>query len=270
MLIVGTKIFQRYVAIGDSFTEGVGDPDPQRPNGVRGWADRVAEVLATKTADFGYANLAIRGKLYRPILDEQVPLALELAPDLVTLSAGGNDLLRPKVDIDAMVDAFAEAVDAFRAQGATVCLFTHGDGGSSGVFGAIRGRVAIYNELLRDYIASDPEGIVLVDNWRLKDGRDLRVWDADRLHLNPIGHQGIAINVLDTLGVEHDLTPIPIPEETVLTPRERRQADLAWAREHLVPWVGRRLTGRSSGDGVLAKYAELTALPPSFPAAGER
>ena len=50
--------FHRFVALGDSFTEGVGDPDPTRPNGLRGWADRVAEVLATRTDDFGYANLA--------------------------------------------------------------------------------------------------------------------------------------------------------------------------------------------------------------------
>ena len=40
--------YNRYVAIGDSFTEGVGDPDPLRPNGLRGWADRVAEVLAAR------------------------------------------------------------------------------------------------------------------------------------------------------------------------------------------------------------------------------
>src|SRR6187397_2071644 len=64
--------FQRYVAIGDSFTEGVGDPDPTRPNGLRGWADRVAEVLAQQTDDFGYANLAIRGRKLDAILAEQI------------------------------------------------------------------------------------------------------------------------------------------------------------------------------------------------------
>lgn len=87
--------FTRYVALGDSFTEGVGDPDPRHPNGLRGWADRVAEQLAARSAHFGYANLAIRGRLLGPIVDEQVDAAVALEPDLVTVYAGGNDLMRP-------------------------------------------------------------------------------------------------------------------------------------------------------------------------------
>lgn len=257
---MGESTFLKYVALGDSFTEGVGDPDPARPNGVRGWADRVAEVLATKSPEFRYANLAIRGKKLRPILEEQIGAAVALKPDLVTLSAGGNDLLRPKVDIDLMVAEIAAAAELIRRSGATVALFTHGDGGSSGVFGAIRGRVAIYNELLRDFIDDDPERLVLVDNWRLKDGHDLRVWDQDRLHLNPIGHQGIAINVLDSLGVAHDLEPLPIPDGPLKSRAEQRQEDLEWARKHLAPWVGRRIRRTSSGDGVAPKYPTLTPL----------
>ena len=80
--------FHRYVALGDSFTEGVGDPDPGRPNGVRGWADRAADVLATQTDDFGYANLAIRGRKLQAVLAEQIQPALALEPDLVTIYAG--------------------------------------------------------------------------------------------------------------------------------------------------------------------------------------
>ncbi|MGI8523346.1 MAG: GDSL-type esterase/lipase family protein [Nocardioides sp.] len=52
--------FHRYVALGDSFTEGVGDPDPPRPNGLRGWADRVAEALAA-TYDEALGRLAGTG-----------------------------------------------------------------------------------------------------------------------------------------------------------------------------------------------------------------
>ena len=91
--------FHRYVALGDSFTEGVGDPDPTRPNGLRGWADRVAEVLAQQTEDFGYANLAIRGRKLGPIVAEQVDAAVALEPDLMTIHGGGNDVLRPRVDL---------------------------------------------------------------------------------------------------------------------------------------------------------------------------
>ena len=102
--------FHRYVALGDSFTEGVGDPDPSRPNGLRGWADRVAEVLATQTDDFGYANLAIRGRKLAPIVAEQVDAAIALEPDLITVHGGGNDVLRPRVDIDALAATYDAAV----------------------------------------------------------------------------------------------------------------------------------------------------------------
>ena len=82
--------WHRLVALGDSFTEGIGDPEPLSGGGYRGWADRVAEELSGNQPDFAYANLAVRGRLVRQILDEQLSPALDLKPDLVTLSAGGN------------------------------------------------------------------------------------------------------------------------------------------------------------------------------------
>ena len=102
--------FHRYVALGDSFTEGVGDPDPDRPNGLRGWADRVAEVLGTTSDDFGYANLAIRGRKIDTIVGEQVVPPRVLDPDLVTVYAGANDILRPQVDLDSLVASYDEAL----------------------------------------------------------------------------------------------------------------------------------------------------------------
>lgn len=251
-------MFHRYVAIGDSFTEGVGDPDPLRPNGWRGWADRVAEVLATKTDDFGYANLAIRGRKLDAIIDEQMGPALTLKPDLISIQGAGNDLLRPSVDIDHLVDRIDEAVAAVTETGATVVLFTHGDGGSAGVFGAIRGRVAIFNELLREVV--ERHQTVLVDNWRLREGRDLRYWDDDRLHLGPAGHQGVATHMLNALGIEHGLVPLAVGDLVEQSAWERRRENAEWARKHLAPWVGRRLTGRSSGDGVMPKRPRLAPI----------
>src|SRR6476661_680313 len=94
--------WSRYVALGDSFTEGLGDPEPRSPGGLRGWADRVAEELSTAHQDFAYANLAISGKLLHQILEEQVGPALDLKPDLITLNAGGNDLLFHRSDPDKL------------------------------------------------------------------------------------------------------------------------------------------------------------------------
>ena len=243
--------------MGDSFTEGVGDHDPTRPNGVRGWADRVAEVLATQSDDFGYANLAIRGRKLLPILAEQLEPALALEPDLVTLYAGANDVLRPRVDIDALVAAYDEAVGRLRAVGAHVVLFTAYDPGGAPVFGALRGRFAIYNELVRQ--VADRHDVTLVDFWRLREYRDDRMWDVDRMHMSSAGHQRMAAAVLDALGVEHPVTAPELPPAPVMSPAERRAVHLAWARSHAAPWVKRRLTGTSSGDDLAPRWPTLQA-----------
>jgi lysophospholipase L1-like esterase len=254
--------FHRYVALGDSFTEGVGDPDPARPNGLRGWADRVAEVLAAQSGgDFGYANLAIRGRKLPAILAEQLEPALALQPDLVTIHGGGNDVLRPRVDLDALAAAYDEGVGRLVGSGARVVVFTIADPGINPVFRMIRGRTAVFNEWVREI--ADRHGATLVDMWRMRGWKVSEVMDEDRLHLNPVGHQAIAIAVLDALAADHALTPLPFPAPVAQTARERRAANMAWARQHAVPWVHRRLTGRSSGDGVEPKRPALAPIVPA-------
>lgn len=250
--------WRRYVAIGDSFTEGIGDPEPRSPGGFRGWADRVAEVLAAQTEDFAYANLAIRGRLLRGIREEQVGPALALRPDLVTVSAGGNDILRPRTDPDEVASRLDELVGTLRRDGATVVVFTGPDIGMTPVMRSIRGKVAIFNENV--HAIAHKHDAVAVDLWALRELTDSRMWSEDRLHFSPLGHHTIAMWTLDALGVEHGLEamePPPLPERSW---RAARADDLVWAREYFVPWVVRRITGKSSGDGRSAKRPYLTPL----------
>ena len=257
-MAVDSRTWHRYVAIGDSFTEGVGDPDAARPNGLRGWADRVAEVLAARSDDFRYANLAIRGRKLHPILAEQLDPALALGPDLVSIHAGANDVLRPKVDLDDLAAAYDEAVGRVVSHGADVVMFTIVDPGPSGIYSAMRGRMAIFNEFAREI--SDRHGASLVDMWRMRDQAMAEVMDTDRMHLNPIGHQHIAFAVLDALGIDHDEQPLPRTPAPLLTRSERLRADAAWTRDFLGPWMHRRLTGRSSGDGISPKRPTLAPI----------
>ena len=245
----------RYVAIGDSFTEGIGDPDPTVPGGNRGWADRVAEVLAHQTDDFAYANLAIRGRLLQQIIDEQAEAAVALHPDLITVSAGGNDIIRPGSDPDELAERVARLVADLRRDGATVGLFTGPDDGMTPVLGMVRGKTAIYNENL--HAIALKHGALVANMWALRVLRDPRMWAPDRLHHSPMGHSTIAAAVLDALGVPHGLEPFN-PDPLEARPwREARAEDLGWAREYLVPWVVRRIKHTSSGDGVTAKRPEL-------------
>lgn len=241
----------RYVAIGDSFTEGIGDPEASSPGGNRGWADRVAEVLGQNAPDIAYANLAIRGRLLNQVHTEQLEPALELKPDLISVSAGGNDIIRPGSDPDEVARRVEALVTALGRDHAAVVLFTGPDIGMTPVLNRMRGKVAIYNENIRA-IAQRHDAVV-ADMWALRELGDPRMWAPDRLHFSPIGHHTVARMVLDSLNVTNDLEPFR-PEP--LPPRQWRQArvdDIGWAREHLMPWVLRRVRHQSSGDNVTAK-----------------
>ncbi|GAA1347305.1 SGNH/GDSL hydrolase family protein [Falsarthrobacter nasiphocae] len=246
----------RYLALGDSFTEGVGDWDASRPNGVRGWADRVGEQLIA-TGEWSYANLAVRGKKAGQVLAEQLPEALRLKPTLVTCYAGGNDFLRPSVDLDAVVSAYVAGLARLVDAGCEVAVFTAFDSGASKTFTATRSRAALYNELLRE--GADREGFAVVDFWRMKEFQDWRYWDEDRLHLASLGHARMAENVLAALGKAEEVEVPDLGEAPRLRRLEAIEADLVWARKHFVPWVGRRVRGVSSGDGMKPKYPEFVA-----------
>ncbi len=252
-----------FVALGDSFTEGLSDPYPDSdsiPTGrYRGWADRVAEHLAEHVGELRYANLAVRGRLIGQIVDEQVPRAIELAPDLVTLCAGGNDILRPGSDPDAVAAVFARAVEELGRTGARIVVFTGFDTNWQPVMRPLRGKIATYNMHLR--AIADRYGCDVVDVWSMRILDDPRAWSEDRLHLSSEGHRRMALRVCEVLGV-----PVEDDWNRQWPPTERRdwriarQEDLHWAREFLVPWIGRRLTGRSSGDDVSCKRPSLEPL----------
>ena len=248
---LGPHPWRRFVALGDSFTEGIGDPEPASPDGNRGWADRVAEVLSQQVDDFAYANLAVRGKLIAQIVAGQVDAALELKPDLITFSAGGNDVIRPGTDPDEIAAQFEDAVVRLRRDGATLVVFTGIDTFFTPVFRGFRGKVAIYNENIR--AIAERYDCIVADQWGLKEVQDPRFFDPDRLHYNSLGHHEVARMVLRALNVPNDLQtmqPDPLP---VRTWRAARAEDFVWARTHFVPWVLRRVRHESSGDDVSAK-----------------
>ena len=197
--------WHRYVAMGDSFTMGYGDPDPLSPGGYRGWADCVAKELSHGQSDFSYANLAIRGAKIRQVVEKQLPQAIHLAPDLVTFQAGGNDLIRLDANPDKLAAAVDPAIEALCATGATVLIFVGPDSGPRTVLGHVRSKIALFNETLRA-IATRNDAMV-VDLWALRDLSDPRMWDRDRLHLSPIGHQKVAALVLDNLSVSPSSSP---------------------------------------------------------------
>lgn len=253
--------WSRFVAVGDSFTEGVGDPDAASPGGLRGWADRFAEVLAEHNPDFSYANLAVRGRLIRQITQTQIAPAIDLKPDLISICAGGNDVIRPGTDPDEIATTLDHAVSRLASTGGTILLFTGIDTGFQPVFRSIRGKVAIYNENVRK--VAKRHNCIVVDQWALEELQDGRYWADDRLHLNALGHHTVARAALDALAVPHELSPLNPPPTPPRNWRTARKEDVVWARQHLFPWVIRRITHKSSGDGILPKRPVPDPVLPS-------
>ncbi len=255
--------WRRFVAVGDSFTEGLWgeDDDDGRPTG---WADLLAAELSARRSAAGetpleYANLAVRGRLLRPILTEQVPTALRMGPDLVSIVGGGNDMLRPVTDVDVLARNLEAAVVRARSAGADVLLATGMDAKDSPVVRRTRTRVGTFNAHI--WSIARRHGAFVVDVWGMRSLRDWRMWAPDRIHLNAEGHTRIAQGALAALGV--DVEPgwdAPLPPAPAMTWLETARWNAEWTRDWAVPWATRRLRRRSSGDSITAKRTEARPL----------
>ncbi len=250
--------YTSYVAVGDSFTEGM--CDDLLPDGhYQGWADRVAARLAAEQpqSPFRYANLAVRGKLIGQIHDEQVPGAAAMQGELVTLAGGLNDVLRPGCDVARVEELLGRSATALLASGATVVMFTSTDptrrmAGSARLLPAVLRMKAFVEGL-----GADPR-VAVVDLFSAPCFDDRRLWAEDRLHLSPEGHRRVAEAVLEALGRPAGFDwRAPLPPAPPRGRTEKLRSDLRWLGNHLGPWIVRRLTGRSSGDGRAPKRADL-------------
>ncbi len=254
-------VWTRYVAIGDSFTEGMSDTDPTRPGAYVGWADRLAHhldaVAEKEHLPFGYANLAVRGRKLDDVVGSQLDAAMGMTPDLVSMVGGGNDLLRPSVDLDRLASRLEEAVVRIRQSGADVLLATPTDTRDAGIFKALRGRHAVHTANI--FTIAQRHGCHVVNLWGMAALRDWRMWADDRIHLTSEGHRRVALAALTALGHSTDLTDwtTPLPPAERAARREELRGHADWARVHARPWVQRRMRGESSGDRVVAKRPEL-------------
>jgi len=251
-----------FVALGDSFTEGLAD---DRGDGVfRGWADLVAQRLAEREPGLRYANLAVRGKLIGQIRADQSAPAAAMRPDLVSLAGGLNDVMRPGCDVDAVCEHLTRCAETLAAAAGQLVLFHPID-----VRTRMPSAARLWPKVARLIEAVDQaaakHGAVVVDLAAERVLDDTRLWAADRIHLTAEGHRRVAEAVLETLGFAPAFDwRAPLPPAPARGPLARRAAkawsDTRWLVGFLVPWIRRRLTGRSSGDGVNPKRPELTPV----------
>lgn len=240
--------FARYVALGDSSTEGLDDPDGR--GGYRGWSTRLAERIATGQRGLLYANLAVRGYTTRQILETQLQPALAMRPDLVTLFSGTNDVIRRQFECERVGQDIEAMQRALIRQGATLLTFTLPD--LTPVMPVARWltpRVELLNETLREVSART--GAILVDLAGCPVACDPRLWSEDRLHANALGHQRIAAAFAQALGLpgSNAAWSRPLPPTPAAPLTTWMQSEWRWCRRYFLPWVWRKLSGQSLGDG---------------------
>jgi lysophospholipase L1-like esterase len=255
--------FNRFIVCGDSYSEGMSDEiiDGQ----YRGWADRVADEMSQHSANFTYANLAIRGKLLGQVVEDQVPEAMKMVngkETLISFHAGANDALRPGYDAASTIAKYQKAVREIAATGATLLLFTVlEDTGNKGRGAEVwKTRFSEFNRAVREVGAE--VGATVSDANGLDFFKDSRFLAFDRLHLNQEGHWRVAQAVLEVFGYPFDAawrTPLPTAKPTPWI--KRRITGVLWFFVFALPWIIRRIQGKSSGDGRIAKYPQPISWP---------
>jgi lysophospholipase L1-like esterase len=240
----------RYAAIGDSFTEGIGDELPD--GSPRGWADLVAAGLAGSLAEpVQYANLAVRGRLMNSIVTGQLDQALALSPTLLTLNGGGNDMMRPGADVHRLADLTDRAVRRCVESGVRIVLVSAADPSQRLPLGkVVHRRAAALCEAVAEL--AERYGVEFVDVFADQELRGAGYWSPDRLHLGPAGHRRVADLVLNTLGVS---SPCHVIEQAPAEPR-RPWTEVRYYREHVLPWMIRHLQGRSTGRDLDPKHRD--------------
>ena len=268
----------RLVCLGDSFTEGMCD-DLRADGNYLGWADRLANLLAEQSDDqessVHYANLAVRGKLLDQVVDDQIDVALALNPTIITFHAGPNDVLRRGTDLDDLFTRFDMAVQRLATSSnqptPTVVQFTAigRAGGTGKVAQLLADRFAMFNANVRS--TGKKYNCIVVDLELIEVLTDRRLWFEDRLHLNAQGHERVAAATLSAItsqrinteeSSEHQWWTQPLAPAPKRSKVQDIKTDALWIKNHMIPWVGRRLKGVSSGDGRKPKDEMLRSVRP--------
>jgi lysophospholipase L1-like esterase len=254
------KVFRRFVAIGDSLTEGLGDERFHWDRQHAGWADRLAAILHESSASEGvalrYANLAVRSRKIEQVMTTQLEHALDLKPDLVTVMAGGNNLWNSDVDWVRVSALYRDGISRLRDSGATVLVANSINPVHVRAFSSGRARAERMTEMIEDVAAE--MGCGVIDLFRHELLHDVRAWARDRVHFGVGAHSSVANAAAGVLQLSKRIL---MPESDVLSDARHSARDLAaWMARDVTPYFVRVARGTTAGDGVVAKRPRLSPI----------
>ena len=256
------KRFERYVAIGDSSTEGLNDPDGK--GGYQGWSRRLAARIAGVQGGLLYANYGVRGLTTREILDQQLAPAAAMKPDLVTMFSGTNDVLRSRMDARSIERDIEHMQRTFIENGATVLTFTLPD--LTPIMPMARWiapRIHAMNDAVR--AASARTGAKLLDFAQYLVGTDPRLWHEDRIHANALGHARIAAALAYALELpdSDDSWSVDMPPLVAAGVGSKVAAEVRWMWRYLMPWIGSGMCARFIGEKSRTGQPSLEPVKPA-------
>lgn len=253
-------LYRSYVAIGDSLTEGLGDFDFALSRFGCGWADRLAELLARSAHEAGesfkYANLALRGSSMIDILTAQLEDAIVMKPDLVTIMAGANDFMRSQKQHPELRSLLRGAIARLHEQGTHVLVANTVNPTHISLFRPLLPKARKMSELI-DAVATE-YGAPILNIFEIKEFRHLELWCDDRVHFSGHGHIKIANRAARLLSIEHGYDEVELDQ--IVGPDRSLTAKLAWVVRDVFPYIGRRIRGTSSGDGLEPKHHKYIKL----------
>lgn len=257
---VTPPVFRRYVAIGDSLTEGLGDDRFHWDRRHAGWADRLAAIVHESNRRQGenlsYANLAVRSRKLEHVMSTQLDHALALSPDLVTVMAGGNNLWRNDIDWTSLRRVYRDGLSRLRDSGATVLVANSINPVHVRAFASGRGRAARMTEMIEGVAAEMNCGVI--DLFRLSLLHDVRSWARDRVHFGHGAHSLVANHAAELLGLRDRIL---MPENEMLAHARHTASDwLKWLANDVTPFFTRVARGTTAGDKVVAKRPQLSSL----------
>jgi hypothetical protein len=168
-----------------------------------------------------------------------------------------NDMLSLRPDF-AQLEADLEVMfSRARARGITVATFTYPDiSRANPLATVVRDRLLSFNAIVRRLARE--HGVLFIDFEHISMASDPRLWGADRLHINTIGHVRVAAGMAWLLGlpgfdrswaVDLDEQPGELSDGATDQPRGGARSHLEWARRHFGPWVVAGLRGREYRQG---------------------
>jgi len=254
--------YRSYVAIGDSLSEGLGDFTFAESRDHTGWTDRLAALLAEESAargvEFHYANLALRGSKMRTIMGAQLEQALRLQPDLVTVMAGSNDFMTK--DLGALEVIFRDGLTLLQAAGCDVVVANTIRPAHIKFFRRVLPRAQRMSDMI-SRVAAELD-IAVIDVHGIHDFVDLAFWCEDMVHFSGHGHTRVANSAAEILGLSHRIPEAKRHE--MIAPARDLVSTLRWYWQYVLPFIERRLRGKSSGDGLTSKHNQLVPFTGEF------